>query len=489
MRFEDLPVLSGGSGLLGHLAEMRRDRFGLLRRASAEGLDLARVRLFPTTLCMANAPGPLYEVLVEKAESFRKSPVLRSVLQPLAGEGLFTSEGALWRRQRKLMAPIFRYKMLGHFAEQMAACAERAVSSWNDGETLDVARETTRIAMGVAGKSLFDAETFDEADEIGHALTVALAWANIETSAITMIVQARLKTMLDVESPAWGPFDAWRQKLAAWLDAPLLPPTARTRELRDAIGLLDQRVERMIADRRRDPAGRQDLLSLLLEARDEDDHSRMSDKQVRDEVLTLFIAGHETTASGLAWSLYLLARAPEALRRARAEADALGGRLPGYDDLPRLPYCLQVFKEALRLFPPIYVFGRQALCDVSVGGYVLPAGTIVIVSPFALHRRADLYPDPERFDPERFTREAEEARPREAYLPFSGGPRTCIGNHFALMEGPLVLATILGRVELELATDKVIEPAPSATLRPDGGVPMRVRRREITRAGEIPLSV
>jgi cytochrome P450 len=476
MRFEDIPLLSG-SGRLGHFEEMRRDRFGMLRRIAREGHDLVRVEIFPNRVCLANAPGPLYEVLFEKADRFRKSPVLRSVLYPLAGEGLFTSEGELWRRQRRLMAPIFRYKMLGHFAAQMSACGERAVASWRDGETIDVARETTRIAMGVAGRALFDAETFDEADEIGHALTVALAWANEKTSAPSVLLQARLKTALDVQTRAWPePFDGWRKKLAARLDDPILLPTRRTREMRAAIRLLDERVERMIAERRRQP-GRQDLLTLLLEAKDEDDHSGMSDKQVRDEVLTLFIAGHETTASGLAWALYLLGRDAEALRRARAEADALGGRLPGYADLPLLPYCLQVFKEALRLYPPIYVFGRQALTDVEVGGYRLPAGTIVIITPYALHRRADVWPDPERFDPTRFTPEAEESRPREAYLPFSGGPRTCIGNHFALMEGPLVLATILARAELELAPGTVVEPEPSATLRPKGGVPMRVRVR------------
>ena len=200
----------------------------------------------------------------------------------------------------------------------------------------------------------------------------------------------------------------------------------------------------------------------------------MSDKQVRDEVVTLFVAGHETTASALAWSLYLLGRHPEAHARARAEAARLRGRSATMADLPALSYCLQVFKEAMRLYPPIYFFGRQAIADVRLGPYDLPRGTVILISPYALHRRPELWPDPQRFDPSRFEPAAEEARHRQAYLPFSAGPRTCIGNHFALMEGPIVLATLLAHADLSLATSGPIEPEMSATLRPSGGVPMRV---------------
>ena len=207
----------------------------------------------------------------------------------------------------------------------------------------------------------------------------------------------------------------------------------------------------------------------------------MSDKQVRDEILTLFIAGHETTASGLAWALYLLARHPEAYDQAQREADALTGDRVALDDLERLPYCLKVFKESLRMYAPIYLFGRQAMEPVTVDGYELPTGTIVLICPYAMHHRADLWPEPHRFDPERFTPEAEQARPREAYLPFSGGPRTCIGNHFALMEGPIVLATLLRRMQFSFEGREVI-PEASATLRPTGGIPMQVRRRRVDRA-------
>lgn len=234
----------------------------------------------------------------------------------------------------------------------------------------------------------------------------------------------------------------------------------------------------MIAERREDQErtrARRDLLTLLLSARDEDG-SGMSDRQVRDEVLTLFVAGHETTANALAWSLMLIARHPSVYARVRAEVDALG-KVPTSADLPALALCLRVFKESMRLYPPVYMFGRVAVTDVEVGEYRLPRGTIVLVCPWALHRRPSEYPDPERFDPDRFLPEVEAKRAKTAFLPFSAGPRTCIGNYFALMEGPLVLATLLRHADFELATDAPIETEPSATLRPKGGVPMRIALR------------
>jgi cytochrome P450 len=255
---------------------------------------------------------------------------------------------------------------------------------------------------------------------------------------------------------------------------PIRWPGTGAKKLGEALAVIEARVARMIADRRAAGLGRRDLLSLLLAAHD--DHGRkMSDKQVRDEIVTLFVAGHETTASGLAWALYLLARHPEAYARAKAEAELLRGRRATAADLRNLGFCLQVFKEALRLYPPIYFFGRQAIADVRVGPYDLPRGTIVLISPWCLHHRAEIWPDPERFDPSRFEPAAEEARHKQAFLPFSAGPRTCIGNHFALMEGPIVLATLLSRVDFELATERTVEPDLSATLRPKGGIPMRVK--------------
>ncbi len=475
--FADIPLLDPQGSWTQHWRELQRDRVATMQRIADMQCELVRVRFPGQTVVAANGPEAIYEVLVGQAHRFEKSPVLRTALYPLAGDGLFTSEGALWRRQRKLMSPLFRMRELHAYADAMAACAERGVAGWRDGEVVDVARETTRIAMSVAGKTLFDADTFSDADELGAALTTALDWVNEQVSSPLLVAQARVYTWLMMASQAVpAPLADWCVRAMEAARRPVLLPNERSRQLRAALDVLERRVQRMIADRRAATTPPHDLLTQLLQAADESGE-RMSDRQVRDEILTLFIAGHETTASGLAWSLYLLAQHPEAYRRAREEADALRGPRVTFDDVKALPFCLRVFKEALRIYPPIYMFGRQALDPVSVAGYALPRGTIVLVSPFVVHHRSDLWPDPERFDPERFTPEAEQARPREAYLPFSGGPRTCIGNHFALLEAPIVLATLLRHADYTLIRE--VAPQPSATLRPEAGIPMRVALRDL----------
>jgi cytochrome P450 len=474
--FRDLPELSGATWT-GHMDELTRDRIAFFHRWNREIADYGRLRVFGYHIVFANTPALVREVLVEKAKFFEKSPILRTILHPVGGEGLFTSEGELWKRQRRLMAPLFQPNQLEGYAAAMGECAAQVLAEMRDGEELDVAQVTTRITMNIAGRTLFDADTLSEADELGHALQVALSWADWAITSMPLILQTRLRTRLDHwESPLPGPVDQLRRRIVAALLPPILGPTGRSRELRQAVRTLDAKVARMIADRRAQGLDRPDLLSRLLQAHDDDDGSRMTDRQVRDEVLTLFIAGHETTASGLAWALYLLARDPVAYAKAQAEADALPGP-PGFADLPRLTYNLQVFKEALRLYPPVFFFGRQTSTEVEVGGYVIPARTVFMLSPYALQHRADLYPDPERFDPERFTPEAEEARPKLAYFPFSAGPRACIGNHFALMEAPIVLARMLRHARFELCTTEPIPPEPKTTLRPKGGVPMRVQLR------------
>jgi cytochrome P450 len=247
-----------------------------------------------------------------------------------------------------------------------------------------------------------------------------------------------------------------------------------------AVATIDARVGRMISDRRASGLKHSDLLSQLLRARDEE-KGEMSDRQVRDEAVTLFVAGHETTATGLAWALHELAKAPAVYARVQAEADRFAGRTPRLEELGELSTCSRVFKEALRKYPPVYVFGRQALEAVTMGGYDVPAGTIVLVSAYGLHHNPAVYPDPDRFDPDRFAPEAEAARHRSAWLPFSAGPRVCIGNHFALLEGQLVLAALSHRVAFEARPGVEVKPAPAATLRPGGGLPMRVRARPVGR--------
>ncbi|MDW8283582.1 MAG: cytochrome P450 [Myxococcales bacterium] len=471
----EIPLLPGGNWL-GHVMLFRRNRMGFLRALVGAG-DICRMRFYRKDVVLVTAPELVQEVLVERARSFEKSAVLRYLLYPLAGEGLFTSRGELWRRQRRIMAPLFSPAQISRYARDMVACAERTIDTWGDGEVRDMARETTRITMSVAGKTLFDADTFSEADELGAALTTVLAWVGRQGGSLLPVMQAQLSRSLErlSERLSPGPRDQLRA-LAARLHGPVLLFGRGDRAMTRAVALLDRRVQRMIDDRRAAGLHQPDLLTRLLTARDEADGGAMSDRQVRDEVLTLFVAGHETTATGLAWALYLLARHPEQYRRAQAEADALAGP-PSHEDLPRLDYTQRVFKEALRLYPPVPLFSREAISDVTVGGHRLPCGTFVFLSPFATQRRPDLWSDPERFDPDRFLPEQEERRHRYAYFPFSAGPRICLGIHFALMEGPLVLATLLQRATFTLTTDAPIEPEANATLRPGGGLPMRVRLR------------
>ena len=469
-------IPSMGSGLQ-QMRAMRGDRIRELRRFNVERGDIGRVSFLFGDIVLVNSPELVHEALVVRARAFEKSPVLRSALHPLVGQGLFTSEGELWRGQRRLMAPMFQHATIERFAADMTACAERAVACWQSGQVIDAARETTRITMAIAGKTLFDADTFEEADELGSALTVALEWAGTESSSLTLIVQARANVGLGrLADRLPERLAGVTRGLAERAIVPILWPTARTRALKAALAVLEARVAQMIAQRRADPAGHRDLLGLLLAARD-DDGSAMSDRQVRDEVLTLFVAGHETTASALAWALMLLAQHPEVYARLRDEVDALG-RVPAFADLPRLSLAARVFKESLRLYPAVYLFGRVAMTEVEIGGYRLPKGTIVLVSPYAIQRRPEVWSEPDRFDPDRFLPEREAARERTAFIPFSAGPRTCIGNHFALMEGPLVLATLLHHADFELVDARGATPEPMATLRPKGGIPMRVSLRE-----------
>jgi cytochrome P450 len=475
MRLEDIPVVSGADWL-GHIEELRSDRFGFFERLNRECGDIGRALALGTSFVFANSPELLHEIFVEKARSFGKSPLMRGPLAPIAGKGLLTSEGELWRRQRRLMAPLFTQAQIARYAETMSACARDAAAGLRAGDTVDADQLTTAIAMRIAGKALFDAETLYEADELGEALTIAMRWVNEVAGSIAYAAQLKVSDAVRLATERLPePARARGIEIAEALIEPIRWPGEETRRLERALATIERHVERMMADRRASGLERDDLLSRLLGAQDEDG-GRMSDKQVRDEIITLFAAGHETTATALGWSLYLLARHPEACARVKAEGARFAGRSIGAGDLPALGDCLKVFKEAMRLYPPVYFFGRQAVADVRLGDYDLPAGTPVLFSPYALHRRPELWPDPDRFDPDRFDPAAEQARHRLAWFPFGAGLRTCIGNQFALMEGPIVLATLLGRVDLELASPAPIQPDNGLTLRPKGGIPLRVVR-------------
>jgi len=412
-------------------------------RIAREQPEIAAVRLGLVPTVMISSPALAQEVLVARSHAFVKAPGLAIFLRPVLGNGLLTSEGEVHARQRKLLAPAFAHKRIASYASTMAERASRLAASLAPGEVVDVAEAMMRLTLEIVGKTLFDAEVASDSDEVGDAVTIAMETALAQLGSLVPI--------------------------------PPFVPTPTNRAHRRAVERLDAIIYRIIRERRAQGGDRGDVLSMLLAARDEDG-AGMTDTQIRDEAMTLFLAGHETTANAMAWTLYLLAKNPAARERVEAEVDALGGP-PAYDDLARLPFTLAALKESLRLFPPAYIIGRRATEALTIGDYAIRRSEIVFVNILGIHHRADLYPEPERFDPERFLGDAERELPRGAYIPFGAGPRVCIGNHFALMEGHVLLATLARRLRFELAPDARIEMDPLITLRPRGGLPMRAVAR------------
>ena len=425
---------------------LRRDPLGFLERIAARHGDISSLRVGPYRLVFVNHPDLVHEILVTRHASFAKGRILEQTRE-IFGQGLLTSEGDFHRRQRRLIQPAFHRRRIEAYAAAMASDAAAAAARWQDGATVDVAREMTRLTLRIVARCLFSLDVEeDEAREVGRALDDLVNAFELTVNPLRPLMEK--------------------------LPLPSMRKALRARTFLDAL------VYRLIAERRLAGGGGEDLLSLLLEARDEDDGRGMDDRQVRDEVLTLFLAGHETTANALAWSWYLLARHPEAAARFHAEVDTiLGDRLPGADDVPRLVFTRQVLTESMRLYPPAWAISRRAVEPVEIGGYSLPAGTGALCSQWVMHRDPRFFPDPLAFRPERWTESFEAALPKFAYFPFGGGPRICIGMGFAWMEGILLLATIGRRWTMDLASAQPVEPSPRITLRPKNGVPVTLRRR------------
>lgn len=469
-----LPSPRGAHWFSGHAVPFQRTALSFLAQLDRECGPLGRFQIYNRWAYFVNDPVLIHELLVEHARVAQKSLGLRLLLYPLAGEGLFTSNGELWRRQRKLMAPLFQPSQMARYAAGMVECANALADHWRDGSTHELSKEMTTLTMRVVGKALFTLDTLDESDEIGAALARVLHWANTRVASVGLVL--RLLSLLALEKASPARAGALARGLERVLYDPPLVPTEENRAFLRAKQTLETHMQQMIEARRADPGAHRDLLSILLQARD-DEGKGMSDKQLRDEVVTLFVAGHETTAAALTWAFFLLSQHPEQEARLFAEADALGRRPPTYDDLPRLPYALQIFKEAMRLYPPVPLISRQTTEPITLGGVEFPARVLFFVSPYTLHRNPAIWPDPERFAPERFTPEAEAARHRHAYLPFGGGPRVCIGNHFALMEGTLLLTTLAQRFSFRLRPGFQPIPTPTPALRPENGLWGTVRAR------------
>lgn len=430
-----------GHLLLGNLREFAADTLGFATRLAREHGDVARFRLVNREAWLLSAPEAVERVLVSNPRNYAKHAFFWRKVEAIFGKGLLTNEGEDWRRQRRLVQPAFHHDRIAEYARIMVDATLDRLAGWRDGEPLDVRGEMTSITFRVVARTLFDAEVEGETAEIAEA------------------------------------FDTGIEEIARRIRQPLLlpdwVPTAGNRRYRSAVGRMDRLVYRII-DEHRDGRDRGDLLSALMRVADEDGRS-MSGRQLRDETITMLLAGHETTALALTWTWYLLSGHPEVVERLEREVDALGGP-PTVADLPRLAYTERVVRESLRIYPPAYSFGREALADDEILGWPVPARTTLFVFPWVLHRDPRFYPHPLRFDPDRWTDDFERTLPRLAYLPFGAGPRMCIGREFARMELVLIVAAIAQRFRLEWCAEHPV-PMASITLRPTGGLRASVRER------------
>jgi cytochrome P450 len=407
--------------------------------------DVSAYRMAGEQLFLVNEPRLIRDVLVTHHRNFTKSRGLERSKR-LLGEGLLTSEGAMHLRQRRLMQPAFHRDRVAGYGDLMVGYADRLRRTWTDGATVDVAREMNRLTLSIVGKTLFDVDVEQQAAAVGEALTAVM-----ESFWMTLL-----------------PFAQVLERL----------PVPKLRRARMARARLDAIIYRMIADRRTSGRDHGDLLSMLLAAQDEEDGGGMTDRQVRDEAMTIFLAGHETTANALTWTWHLLSTAPDVEARLHAEVDrVLGGRLPAVGDLAALQQVERVVTESMRLYPPAWIIGRRAIEEYRLGQYVVPARSILVMSQYVMHRDPRFYADPERFDPDRWTPEFRAALPKFAYFPFGGGPRQCIGESFAWMELILLVATISQRWRLRMVANHPVVPQPLITLRARHGMRMTVEKR------------
>lgn len=435
-----------GRPVVGHLIEFRRDPIALLMRVAREHGDVVYFTMGRQKVFLLNHPDHIKDVLVTHHRNFVKGRALQWSKR-LLGRGLLTSEGEFHRRQRRIAQPAFHRKQIATYGKVMTDYAVRMRDGWKEGVAFDVHEEMMRLTLAIAGKTLFNADVASEAKKIGEALTISVEYFN--------------RFML--------PFADLLAEL----------PVPSTLRFRKAKRQLDAIIYRMIHERRSGELNLVgDLLSMLLLAKDEEGSGGMTDQQLRDEAITLLLAGHETTANALTWTWYLLAQHPDVEAKLHREIDAvLGGTLPTVEDLSRLTYTEKVLAESMRLYPPAWLLGYRALEDYKVGEYDVPARSIVVMSQYVMHHDPRYFPDPFRFDPERWTPEAKLARPKFSYFPFGGGTRVCIGEPFAWMEGILLIATLAQQWQLRLAPGPPVALQPLITLRPKNGIRMTLKRR------------
>jgi cytochrome P450 len=440
-----LPPGPRGGFFFGSFREFLRDRMSMLTRYARDYGDVVGFRLGPLRTVLLSAPPLIEEVLQTRAKSFHKG-INENLVRPTAGNGILLSEGDFWKRQRRMVAPPLHKARIAGYAATMVQIAERITDGFVDGETRDLYEDMMRIGMAIAARTLFDVDIEGEAAAFGAALTEMMSC---------------LKARIDAMPP-----------LPDWV------PTPTMLRLKRAARRLDKVLYDAIAQRRAQPKPeREDLLSLLLAARDEDDGQGMTDQQLRDEAMTLFLAGFETSAINLAWTLHLLASHPAVADQLHAELESvLDGKAATVDAVPRLKQVERVVLEAMRLYPPAWVMDRLALEDMELGGFTIKKGTDVWIAPWVLHRDPRFWDRPDEFAPDRWENDLQKRLPKFVYFPFGGGPRVCIGNAFAMMEVVLVTATVMRKFRLT-PDGAPPTPEPGFTLRPVPGVRLKLQKR------------
>ena len=436
------PPRAQGLPLVGVLPEFTKNPLEFFIQAAVNYGRVVQLDLGPRRMILISHPEDIKYVLQDNNKNYTKG---YDMVKPLMGEGLVSSDGELWLRQRRIIQPLFNRPNLVSLLPMMEQAARETIETWkarrDPDQPLDMAAEMMLLTQTIILRTMFSADLGNQSKRISADFGATLEYMN----SILMSPHPLLQQL----------------------------PTATNRRFKSALARLEGIVYQFIAERRaRGEHDRSDLLAVLMQARDPETGEGMSDQQMRDEIMTIFLAGHETTATLLSWTFFLLGQNPEQEARLRAEIEAvLGGRAATADDINRLPYTRQVLDEALRLYPPAWMFARQPIADDEVGGCRIPAGQMVTLSPWVTHRLPEYWPDPQRFDPDRFLPEAAASRPRFAYFPFGGGPRQCIGMPFTYLEAPLLLTMILQNFsQLKLLPGQEIRPIPMATLRPHPAV-------------------
>lgn len=441
-----------GYNALSSLRAFGNDPLSFLREIAATG-DVVETRFGPRKAVFLRAPAAVEQVLVTHQREFTKQTRGYYFLRKVLGNGLVTSEGDFWREQRRISQPAFAKQRIEALTETMVRCTRRMLdgpfaAAVERGEPLDIASEMMRVTLDVVSATLLGIESGERAEGVSWAMPVVL------------------------EHVVYG--------ITHPLTLPEAFPTARNRRYRKALNQLDRVVEGIIAERRERPpqaSSQGDLLDMLMDAQDEETGRRMTDRQLRDEVMTMYLAGHETTAVSLSWTLWLLTQHPEWAERIQREVDEVLGEAPTLAAIARLDVTRRVLEEGMRLYPPVWLLARMSTRDHTLAGHYVPKGRLVFVSPWLTHRDPKYWADPERFDPDRFLPERRERLPRYAYFPFSAGQRKCIGDRFALLEAQIILAMLTSRYRLLATSPHAPEPLCAVTLRPRHAIPMHVAPR------------